>query len=282
MIGHRVWLEAKANFADNVFGVIRKSKKHYESFHIFDKNIFDNFDVANWDAVEILLDQLKPDCIINAIGITIRKPEIKNIETALEINSFFPHRLLKWAQRNNSKVIHFSTDCVFSGDKGQYNEKSNPTANDTYGRTKFLGEICDQHGLTLRFSCIGRELDSHTELLEWFLGQNGKKVKGYKNAIYTGVTTHVIAKEVVRVIQDHLNLNGIFQLSSAPISKYDLLCLIREKYDLKIEIDPFNDYISDKSLNSDKYITNTNFKPSSWNKMIEDLKNDTRINYKAF
>jgi dTDP-4-dehydrorhamnose reductase len=278
MLGHRAYLELRKHWPTSTYATIRKARSHYYSFKLFGENVFDNFDVSDWQKTEKLLNELKPDFIVNAIGITIRKEEIKDLNRALDTNSFFPHRLLKWAQRNNSRVIHFSTDCVFSGDKGMYTESSNPSATDIYGRTKFLGEITDHRGLTLRFSAIGRELESHTELLEWFLSQKGQ-VKGFKKAIYSGVTTKVIAEEVVRILKFHPDLQGIFQLSSSPISKYDLLGLIKEKFNLSTEILPEEGYVSDKTLVCKKYADKTGFKAPTWDKMLDGLINDSEITY---
>lgn len=282
MIGHRVWLEARTIWGDNVFGVLRQPKSQFQKYNIFNQNIIENLDVINWEKTEELLNQIKPDVIVNAIGITIRKPEMADLQKALEINSFFPHRLLKWSQRNNSKVIHFSTDCVFDGASGHYLETSNPSAQDNYGRTKFLGEIVDHGALTLRFSCIGRELQSHTELLDWFLSQRGKRVLGYDRAMYSGVTSHVVAKEVCKIIENHSALYGLFQLSSAPISKYDLLCLAREQFDLQVEIEVYSDYISDKTLTCDKYKAATGHNSATWSQMMKDLYSDKQVKYNEY
>lgn len=278
MVGHRIWLETNSLWGKSVFGTLRKPN----TFNLFNENVFDNFDVSEWDKVEALLNNIKPDFIINAVGITIRKPEMSDFNKALAINSFFPRRLLKWAQAHDSRVIHFSTDCVFDGGVGHYLETSQPTAKDNYGVTKFLGEIEGQRALTLRFSCIGRELHSHTELLDWFLSQKGKTIKGYSNAIYSGLTSNVIAKEVCRIIKDHPNLEGIFQLSSEPISKYDLLCLAKNSFKIDVEIEKFENYTSDKTLICDKYKKATSFKPASWKEMMEEISNDSRIAYKNF
>lgn len=280
MIGHRIWLEACNIKGAEVYGVIRKSKAHYQSFNLFNENVFDGIDVSNWQSVEQILSKIKPDFIVNAIGITIRKPEMSDISKALEINSFFPRKLLKWAQQNNSRVIHLSTDCVFDGSSGHYTETSLPSAKDNYGKTKFLGEIEGEHALTLRFSCIGRELESHTELLEWFLSQEGKEIKGFGKVTYTGVTTLVVAREVINTIVKFPHLSGIFQLSSSPISKYDLLCLIQKKYGTHVSIVRNDEYVADKSLVCDKYVKATGFKPLSWDMMIDELHSDTQVNYK--
>lgn len=281
MIGHRIWLEAQNVSGIEVFGVIRKPKSQYQKFNIFNANIFDEIDVSDWGSFESFLGKIKPDVIVNAIGITIRRVEMSNFEKSLAINSFFPRRLLKWSQANNARVIHLSTDCVFDGANGPYTEISQPSAKDNYGKTKFLGEIEGENALTLRFSCIGRELDSHTELLDWLLAQEGKKIVGYGKAIYTGVTTHVVAKEVMRIIINFPQLCGIYQLSTSPISKYDLLCLIKKKYRLSVEITQDDDHVADKTLLCEKYIAATGYVAQAWDELIEELQSDMRINYKA-
>ncbi len=281
MIGHRIWLESQNIKEAHVFGVIRKPKSHFEKFNIYNENIIDEIDVSHWEKVEEILNKINPDVIVNAIGITIRKPEMNDFATGIDINSFFPKRLLKWGQAHATRVIHLSTDCVFDGSSGKYTETSQPTAKDNYGKTKFLGEIDGENALTLRFSCIGRELDSHTELLEWFLAQEGKEIKGFGKVIYSGVTTHIVAREVARVISNFPALSGIFQLSSTPISKYDLLCLIQKVYGTHVKITRSDDYIADKSLVCEKYVKATGYKPQNWDEMINELHSDKRVNYKA-
>lgn len=281
MIGHRIWLECQKIPNASIFGLIKKPKEDFKKFGIFNDNIFEQVNILEWNEVEKILDSIKPDVVVNAIGITIRKTEINDLNQSLEVNSIFPRRLLKWAQQNNSQVIHLSTDCVFDGKDGQYTETSQPSAKDTYGKTKFLGEIEGDSALTLRFSCIGRELASHTELLDWFLSQKGKRVKGFGKALYSGVTTLVVAKEVVKIIQKFPKLKGVFQLSSTPISKYDLLCLIKEKYQIDIIIDRDDLYATDKTLVCDKYKIETGFVSQTWKEMISDLHNNIEVNYNA-
>lgn len=180
MIGHRVWIEARKMFdQQSVFGILRRSPEDYQHYKLFNENIYSKQDAADWSRIEEILNICRPDIIINAIGVTIRKTELANFDKALEINSLFPRRLLKWGQKNKCRVIQLSTDCVFDGRQGNYDEASNPSAKDMYGKSKFLGEIEGEFALTLRFSCIGRELDAHTELLDWFLAQNGKKLKAF-------------------------------------------------------------------------------------------------------
>jgi dTDP-4-dehydrorhamnose reductase len=238
MIGHRVWVEAQKCFGENAYGLMRKDRAKLQNPKLLSTNILDNIDVSDWQKVESVLNEIQPKYVVNALGITLRKPEIKNIHQALLINSLFPRRLHKWVQERNSKLIQISTDCVFDGKSELYTETSRPNATDIYGQTKFLGEVDGSNSVTLRFSCIGRELDSHTELLDWFLSQK-EGVTGYSKVMYSGVTTHVVAREICRVISDYPKMEGLFHISGQPISKYDLLILINKisKKNLQISKD---------------------------------------------
>ncbi len=280
MIGHRVWWACSENKNLETVGVTRKfiSNEPILSFMAGHK-IYDGVDVNNFGKLTTILDNEKPDWIINAIGVTIRKKEIENIDYALQINSFLPRRLEKWGQRNNCKLIHFSTDCVFSGSEGGYDETSNPTASDIYGKTKFFGEVTDSNSITMRFSCIGRELFAHTELLEWFLSQNGKGIKGFTKAMYSGVTTITIAREVINILTNHKSLSGLYQLSSHPISKYDLLQLAKAHFQVETEITPTDSYVSDKTLICRKYQIATGFQIPHWHDLMAELASDKSIQY---
>jgi dTDP-4-dehydrorhamnose reductase len=280
MIGHRVLLEARLQFGKDVYGLMRRSKSDFGDYTFLQNNIFDKIDVNDWSKLESVLNDLRPDVVINAIGMTIRRLEISDLNKAMEINSFLPQKLSKWAQANSSKLIHFSTDCVFGGESGSYTEVSLPSAKDNYGKTKFLGEVLGDNSLTLRFSCIGQELDMRSELLEWFLSQKGKTLKGYTKALYSGVTSLVVAKETCRMIKDFKNLTGLFQISSQPISKYDLLVLANEYFENKSEIVGFDDFISDKTLISEKFSKTTGFQAPEWKKMMHDLAEDKVVIYK--
>lgn len=281
MIGHRVLLEARSQFGNQVYGLIRRSKTEFNDYKFLQDDIYDQVDVRDWVKVERLLNELNPDVVVNAIGLTIRREEVADINVAIELNSFFPQKLSKWAQQKpERRLIHFSTDCVFGGQLGAYTECSYPSAVDNYGRTKFLGEVSGDSSLTLRFSCIGQELDIRSELLEWFLAQRGGKVKGFTNAMYSGVTTLVVARETCRMIKDFKSLSGLFQISSRPISKYDLLVLANDSFQNKTDIIPFDDYSSNKTLVCEKYSKATGYSMIDWKEMMNELAADKKIIYK--
>lgn len=272
MIGHRIWVEAKKNFQGVVIGTTRANSKRLKEFSCFspDDQIFE-LDVSDWNSVQLFLDKEKPDWIVNAAGITIRKDEIKNLERAFEVNSLFPRRLEKWCEKNQKQLIHLSTDCVFGGESGNYTEESVYSAKDIYGKSKALGEVYGPQALTLRFSCIGRELEGKTELLEWFLSQEGKEISGFNKVIYTGVTNLVIAREVLKNIKREKKLSGIYQVSSKSISKYHLLELAKRSFGINTIIKMNDGLISDKSLDSTKYKNATGFVAPSWEEMMAEL-----------
>src|SRR5207253_2340396 len=148
----------------------------------------------------------------------------------LSINSLFPHRLARLCHAAKARLIHVSTDCVFSGRKGNYTEADQPDAEDLYGRSKLLGEVQGPGCLTLRTSIIGRELDTRQGLVEWFLSNQGRKVKGYRRAIFSGLTTDALSELIGRIILNHPDLEGLWHVASAPINKFELISLVRDVF----------------------------------------------------
>jgi len=273
MLGHQIAKTLHSRFPKSVYGMIRKPKSHYEKYGFLpQERFFDGIDVLETEALLRLLDEVRPQWIVNCVGITLRKSESKNFSKCMEINAVLPHRLALWARHNEAKVIHFGTDCVFDGKKGSsYKDFDQPTATDLYGTSKYLGEITDPFSLTLRLSIVGRELDSNSELVEWFLQQKGKTIKGFSQTIYSGLSTPTVAKEVARIIQDHPQLSGLYQVASEPISKYDLLQLLNEHFANNTTIEREDQHISNKSLDFERYAAKTGFRPPSWSEMIKEL-----------
>jgi dTDP-4-dehydrorhamnose reductase len=170
-----------------------------------------------------------------------------------------------------ARLIHISTDCVFSGRKGHYSESDVADAEDLYGRSKFLGEVSYEGCLTLRTSMIGRELDTSHGLLEWFLSQEGKAVPGYTRAIFTGFTTNALAEIIAQIITHYTAMHGIWHVASEPISKFDLLSLVKEIYGLHIHIEPDDTVKTDRSLNADQFRRATGLTPPSWPDMVQQM-----------
>jgi dTDP-4-dehydrorhamnose reductase len=214
------------------------------------------------------------DYIINCIGV-IRQRETceKDPDNTIFINSLLPHLLAKNAP--NTKIIHISTDCVFSGKEGHYTEESITDPDDFYGRTKVLGELITYpNALTLRTSIIGHEVGTAYGLLMWFLKQEGKMVKGFTNVYYTGVTTNYLADIISKLILEFPNLSGLYQIASPRISKYDLLCKIRDIYGLNINVVPNSTIESDKSLIDAKFRVATTYPIPSWDVLIQQMRDE--------
>jgi dTDP-4-dehydrorhamnose reductase len=271
LIGHKLFQELSPSF--EVFGTLHKSKIQYGNLPLFSGiNVIENIDVTKFEILEGVLLAVNPDVILNCVGITKRKIDLNNPLEVLTINSVFPHQLANWSKINQKRVIHFSTDCVFDGKIGNYTENSLTTAEDIYGRTKALGEINYNHTLTIRSSFIGQELFDKTELLDWFLAQDGKRIKGYRNTLYSGVSTIFMSRVVKNIISNFPNLSGIYQLApDKPISKYELLCIAKEAYKVNVEIRPDDIQIHLPTLDATKLKHALNLTVPSWNIMMKEL-----------
>jgi dTDP-4-dehydrorhamnose reductase len=187
--------------------------------------------------------------------------------------------LNEWVCNYNKRLIQLSTDCVFSGRKGNYLVNDIKDAYDLYGSTKSLGEIIDsKFAITLRGSMIGRELENKTELFEWFLKQSNKNIKGFSKVIYSGITTVKMAEIVLRIINYYPNLTGIYNISAKPISKFDLLKLCNEHFGINAIIEMDNNYSSNKNLISDKFFNEIGIEQPNWVGLISQLKDDCLIN----
>ena len=274
LIGHKLLQILSINH--EVYGTLHHLKSKYNNLELFDKsNIIDSVDVLDFEHLKGIMHSINPDVVLNCVGITKRKIHDGNILEVIETNAVFPHKLANWAKINQKRVIHFSTDCVFNGKEGDYNEESLTTAEDLYGRTKALGEIRYSHTLTIRSSFIGQELFDRTELLDWVLAQNGKTIKGYKNALYSGVSISFMADVVNKIILKHPSLNLLYQLApTKPISKYDLICIAKKAFGLDIEIIPQFDYVHKPTLNGAKLRNETGIQVPSWEIMMEELANN--------
>ena len=272
MIGHALW-RGFAGSAHEVFGTLHTSSDRFAHYGLFGQRVIEGFEAANLEQVKMTLEEINPDIIINCIGITKRKSEANDLRLMFEVNALFPHRLAGWAQ-GRARVIHFSTDCVFGGENGKYHERSVMTAADLYGQTKYFGELDYDHCLTIRTSMIGREIAGFSELLEWFLAQRGKQIKGFTNALYSGMTTLTMASLVPRIIERHPNLNGRYQIAGPLISKHDLLSQLRDAFALDISIKPDDSFYCDRTLQSRKFAEATGIAVPGWPEMIAGLAHD--------
>jgi len=274
MLGHKLWQSFRHRF--ETWAAVRSHHTRYDRFQLFEnERLLVGVDANDMDSIVRVLTVVHPDVVINCIGIIKQLSSSQDPIISLTINSLFPHRLARLCQAIGARCIHISTDCVFSGHKGQYIETDVSDAEDLYGRSKYLGEVSGENCLTLRTSIIGRELETQSGLVEWFLGNQGKSVRGYTNAIYSGFTTLALAGIIAHVIEEHPDLSGLYHVSAKPITKHDLLVLIRDTYGLSIEIEPYADIWIDRSLDSERFWTAVKSSPPSWVEMIRDMYEDS-------
>jgi len=273
MLGHKLNQLYRERF--DVYTTVRRSFADYKKYGIFDaERTIDGVNVADFDKVVDVLATVKPNVVINCIGIIKQLKAAKDPIVSLKINSLFPHQLANICRALNARLIHISTDCVFDGAKGMYTEQDPSNATDLYGRTKFLGEVDRPGCLTLRTSIIGRQLSTTSGLLEWFLSNAVGSVNGFKKAIYSGFTTIALSEIIADIIENYPELSGLYQVSSDPIDKYSLLCLIRDSFGLDIEIQADEDFVLDRSLDSTRFKLATGFNPPKWPDMIKQMADD--------
>ncbi len=276
MLGHKMFQVLSARFPGTkctLFGSV--TDPFYRAIPVYTKkNTIGNINAIDLPALKKILEGEKPGFMINCIGIVKQRNEGKAAVPSITINSLLPHLLAEWGMAWGGRLIHFSTDCVFSGKKGNYSEDDPSDAEDLYGKSKYLGEVAGQSALTLRTSIIGRELSHFKSLLEWFLAQKGKKVKGFKRVIYSGVTTNHIAELVGKIISELPKLSGLYQVTAPAISKHDLLSRIRDAYKLDIEIVADDSEVSDRSMNGERFRRATGYKEPAWDDLIALLAGD--------
>lgn len=269
MLGHQLLTYLRPRHDVKV--TLRQDISAYRQYGLFDdENSYAGIDIRSLERLVEVIADFRPEAVINAVGIVKQRADAKESIPSLEINALLPHRLTVLCKGIGARFIHLSTDCIFSGKKGSYLESDPSDAEDLYGKTKYLGEVHESNSLTLRTSIIGRELSRHTSLLDWFLAQSGT-VKGFTNAIYTGFTTLEMSRIIEKMLLEYPDASGVYQVSSDPINKYELLLLIREKLGLDIEIIPDDAFCCDRSLDSSRFRADFNYIPPTWPTMIEEL-----------
>lgn len=208
--------------------------------------------------------------VVNAVGVIKQASGLDDRVGTIELNALLPHQLAGECAELGSRLIHVSTDCVFSGRRGGYSEDDVPDPVDFYGRSKLLGEV-PAPALTLRTSIVGHEVQRHASLVDWFLTQPQTRVRGFVNAIYTGVTTTELARLLSEVVLPRPELAGLFHVGSTPISKFDLLSLVAAEYGWAGVIVPETDFRCDRSLLAERLFDATGYRPPPWPEMIRQM-----------
>lgn len=258
MLGHVAYLFLKENTDYKIYDLAYRTA-------FSDQTLI--CDASDFEKLEVHLNEVKPDYIVNCIGILIQGA-ISNPLNAIKINALFPHQLKHWADQNQAKLIHISTDCVFNGSAGSYSETSPTDAHDIYGKSKALGEINLPSHLTIRTSIIGPELKTKgAGLLHWFFSQKNT-VDGYTKALWSGVTTLALSKAILYALEN--NIGGIWNLTNGkPISKFDLLLMAKDTFGLKqVQLKPTEGKAVNKTLISMRKI---DFKVPPYETMLKNL-----------
>nr|WP_257622166.1 SDR family oxidoreductase [Aeromonas jandaei] len=278
MLGYSLFSNLADNPALNVMGTVRNVTGKGAFFVQYQQQLLQGIDVTNIASLDQAIITTKPEVVINCIGLIKQHDIAKEHVAAIEINSLLPHQLAALCDQHGARLIHFSTDCVFDGKQGMYQEADLPTATDLYGKSKCLGEVSYGRHLTLRTSIIGHELDSAVSLVDWFLSQSGA-VNGFSKAVFSGVPTCYIAKLLADNILNRPEICGLYHLSAEPINKHNLISLVADIYGKDIEINESTQLVIDRSLDSSRLRQELDLTVPSWNELIEFMHNDYLTRY---
>jgi len=268
MLGHVLWRTCAERF--DAHATVRGDELIGPASEVLDPDrTVTGVRVEEPESIARALDATNPDAVVNCIGIV--KQAVDDPGLAFDVNADFPHQLAAACRERGARLIHVSTDCVFSGRRGAYTELDLPDPVDTYGRSKLLGEPATPGALTIRTSMIGRELATSHGLLEWFLSESGSSVRGFQRAVFSGPTTPVLSRAIADVIEDHRDLDGLWHLGAAPIAKYDLLLLLRDAFDTDVEVEPDDTVTIDRSLDAGRFRAATGFEAPGWPEMVSEL-----------
>ncbi len=274
MLGHQMLKVIGARHDVRV--TLRQELSAYADSGLFSsENAYAGIDLRVADQILTVISAFHPDAVVNAAGLVKQRASATNIVANIEVNALLPHRMALICRTTGSRFIHLSTDCVFSGTGGNYSEDDRPDPVDIYGHSKLLGEVVSEGAITLRKSTIGLSLNGKTSLIDWFLNQT-EAVQGYSNAIYSGITSKELARVVEMLLVSYPSASGLYHLSSAPISKYELLLRLRDNLGLHIGINRDVAFCCDRSLDSTRFRDAFSYTPPSWPEMIDDLASDIR------
>jgi dTDP-4-dehydrorhamnose reductase len=276
MLGHKMFQVLSSEYSD-VWASLRgyPTDEHHSRVELFQSDrIVGGVDASDWANVRALLGQLRPGVVVNCVGVIKQRADAHSAIPSISVNSLLPHLLAQELGQWGGRLVHISSDCVFSGARGGYSEDDPSDAQDLYGRSKYLGEVSGANALTLRTSIVGRELSHHESLLDWFLQQEGRTVRGYTRALWSGVSTLHLSGLVARIIRQHLGLTGLYQVSSGRMSKFDLLSLFRDVYGLNVRIEPDESVVCDRSLYGSRLSAAIGYAPPSWESMAREIGDD--------
>ena len=271
MLGNAVFRLLSGDPRYQVYGTLRNATGRARFSEAAQEYLLGNVDVLDQDALLSVIEHSRPEVVINCVGLIKQLADAKDPLVALPINAMLPHRLERLCALAGARLIHVSTDCVFAGRKGGYRETEVSDAEDLYGKSKFIGELCDsQNSITLRTSIIGHELSSNYALIDWFLAQQGT-VKGFRRAIFSGLPTVELARVMRDVVLPLPDLNGLYHVAAEPINKYQLLKLVAEVYGNDVDLVPDDSLVIDRSLNADRFREATGYIAPTWVELVKRM-----------
>lgn len=273
MIGNSIFRVLSKRSDWDVFGTIRDRRLNRLFAPRLHDRLIPDVDVSHEHLLARAMEMVRPNVVVNCAGITKHKPEAEDPLLTTPINALVPHRLAALCKLADARLLHISTDCVFSGRKGAYTEHDLPDATDVYGRSKAIGEVFYPNTVTLRTSTIGHELESRYGLLNWFLSQE-RRCAGYTRAIFSGLPSTILAEVIRDVVIPHTELCGLYHVAGEAISKYELLKIISEVYGTSIEIVPNDSIEIDRSLIAERFRDATGFNAPGWNELIRRMHTD--------
>jgi dTDP-4-dehydrorhamnose reductase len=275
MLGHRLWRECKDRF--DAFGTVRgRAGSLPDGGGGEDDRIVGGVSAEELESVDSAIARTSPQVAVNCIGIVKQSEAARRAAGMVEVNSLFPQHLAGICGTRGVRLIHISTDCVFSGRQGGYDELDLPDPADLYGRSKLAGEPESPGALNLRTSMIGWELTTRNGLLEWFASQEEGAVTGFRHAVFSGPTVPEVARLIAKIAEAHPKLAGTYHVGAAPISKYELLVKIRDALGLRVEIEPADEPRIDRSLDSSKLRDAVGWTAPSWDEMVAELARERR------
>jgi dTDP-4-dehydrorhamnose reductase len=273
MLGHRLWLELRTRL--DTFVAVHRSAADYAALGLFDEaQMIGGVDAARDDDLDRALSIARPDVVINAVGVVKQRREADRATNTIAVNALLPHRLADRCVVTGTRLVHISTDCVFSGSRGMYSEADVPDARDLYGRSKLLGEVARPGCLTLRTSMVGREIRSSQGLLEWFLAHRGETVRGFTHARFSGLTTIELSRLIAALIESHPGLDGLWHVAGDPIAKFDLLSMVNDQFGLGSTVEPDESFVCDRTLDARRFMNATGYRPPTWAEMVAETAAD--------
>ena len=273
MLGHRVWRELTQHM--DAYAGLHRMYGDVAPLRWFDRaSVIEGVDASLDADLHRAFSVAMPDVVINAVGIVKQRNDAADAAQAIAINALLPHRLAARCAEAGARLIHVSTDCVFSGARGNYTEQDAPDAQDMYGRSKLLGEVDQPNCLTIRTSMVGREIGSSRGLFEWFLSHRGETVPGFTRARFSGLTTAELARVIRLVIAEHGDLRGVWHVAGEQISKFDLLSIVNDQLGLGTTLVADDSFVCDRTLDATRFMNATGYRPPTWAAMVAELAAD--------